>query len=152
MAIADLLPPAERKEYIDRQLQPWRILYLFCPFTRPPKEKFLLLIETNPVFTFFVIGSRVARLFEAKPRMKCTQVPIDAASHPCLSHDSMVDCSRTWAIAGEEVWQQLMASTERIKGIISPPLKSLIIEAINKNPRMTPFEKRTILKRLTTEG
>ena len=87
MILADAFPPAKRKEHIDRQLEPWRILRLYCRFTQPPKEKFLLLIETIPDFRFFVINSRIPRLFESQPRMKRTQVPIDSASHACLSHD-----------------------------------------------------------------
>jgi len=43
MAFADSLPPQNRKQYIAGQLQAWRILRLYCQFTHPPKEKFLLL-------------------------------------------------------------------------------------------------------------
>jgi len=151
MVLADAFPPAKRKEHIDRQLEPWRILRLYCRFTQPPKEKFLLLIEAIPDFRFFVINSRIPRLFESQPRMKCTQVPIDSASHACLSHDSIVDCSRTWTIAGEEASQQLMADVGRIKELASESLRSLIIESVNGNPRMTGYEKRAILLCLTCQ-
>ena len=43
VALADSLPPQNRKQYIAGQLQAWRILRLYCQFTHPPKEKFLLL-------------------------------------------------------------------------------------------------------------
>ena len=149
MAFADSLPPQDRKQYIAGQLQAWRILRLYCQFTHPPKEKFLFLIDTASDLRFFVISSGISKLIESQPRMRGTQVPIDAASHPCLSYDSIADCSRTYAITREDAEQQLMADLSRIKDLASTALRPLVIEAVQANPRMTEREKREILRCLT---
>lgn len=146
MVLANSLPPAQRKQYIGRQLEPWRILYLFCQFTHPPKEKFLLVIETTPDLRFFVINSRISKLIESQPKMRGTQVRIDAASHPCLLYDSIVDCSRVYAVTREDAERQLMADLGRIKDPASAALRPLVIQAVNGNPRMTRREKREILR------
>lgn len=145
MALANSLPPQKRKQYTDGELQAWRILCLYCQFAHPPKEKLLLLIDTASDLRFFVINSQISKLIKSQPRMKGTQVPIDAASHSCLSYDSIVDCSRTYAITREDAEQQLMADLSRIKDLASPALRLLVIEAVRANPRMTKREKRTIL-------
>jgi hypothetical protein len=39
--LGDYLPHKEKGQYIETHLKPGQILYLFCDFTTPPKEKYL---------------------------------------------------------------------------------------------------------------
>jgi len=68
---------------------------------------------------------------------------------PVVSYDSIVDCSRTYAITREDAEQQLLADLSRIKDLASTALRPLVIEAVQANPRMTEREKQEILRCLT---
>ena len=61
MVLGDSFPDKKKREYVDRSLVPGMIVRLFCPFTSPPKHKFLLLLSINPAPLFFIINTQPNR-------------------------------------------------------------------------------------------
>ncbi len=55
MVIGDYFPQNTRIEAVRRGIEPGCVLYLHCPFTRPPKDKFLLVACVEPILNFFVL-------------------------------------------------------------------------------------------------
>jgi hypothetical protein len=45
--LGDVFPEHEKQAHLDRQLTAGRVLYLFCEFTDPPKEKYLVLVHSG---------------------------------------------------------------------------------------------------------
>ena len=61
MVLGDSFPDNKKRDYVDRSLVPGMIVRLFCPFTSPPKHKFLLLLSMNPNPVFFIINTQPNR-------------------------------------------------------------------------------------------
>lgn len=85
--LADYFPEAEKLQFIHEHLKPGQIVYLFCDFTTPPKEKYLVLACTQGNPLLFLINSEIHPYIEARPRLKECQVKICASDYQ-LDHDS----------------------------------------------------------------
>ncbi len=57
--LGDHFPPEQKQGYIDRHLVAGQVLYLFCHFTEPPKEKYLVLVCAGTEPLLFVVNSSV---------------------------------------------------------------------------------------------
>jgi hypothetical protein len=61
-SLGDFFPQDDKEEYVNRNLKPGQILYLFSKFTNPPKEKYLVLACPGSTPLLFVINSRISIL------------------------------------------------------------------------------------------
>jgi len=92
--LGDLFPEHERQKYIGRHLEPGQVLFLFCKFTNPQKEKYLVVACTGKRPLLFVINSRIHPFIEKQPVLLKCQVKLSASDYDFLDHDSFVDCSK----------------------------------------------------------
>jgi hypothetical protein len=148
--LAASFPEPARRKFIARNLTPGRVLYLHCGFTRPaPKDKYLLLASYDTPPLLFVINSGISRYIQSKPHLLSCQVPLKVSDYSFLSHDSYVDCSEVInCIDKGELEDQLLASTERIKGEVDQATKSMIVKVVGGAKTVSPKHKRLILAAL----
>lgn len=91
--LGDYFPQKEKEQYIDEHLQPGQILYLFCDFTTPPKEKYLVLACPGQNPLLFMINSEIHPFITARPELSKCQIKLDASEYE-LDHDSYINCSK----------------------------------------------------------
>jgi hypothetical protein len=149
MVIGDYFPQNTRIEAVRRGIEPGCVLYLHCPFTRPPKEKFLLVACVEPILNFFVINSEIPDFVQKRSHLKRCQVEIDAAKHPFLTHDSYIDCKDAiTSLTREHVEEQILNDMSRLKGNIEEPVKEQVIAAIKSCEKLKPQNVTWILAAL----
>lgn len=146
--LGDAFPEKKRAEFVDRSLVPGTVLYLFCPFTKPPKSKYLLLVCVSDSPEFFVINTTPNAFLTA--RFPAQQVRLPAASYLFLAHDSFVDCSSARQdFENADLKAKLMADVSRVKGSLLPQEKAAVVKAIQGNRAMERNVKNRIVAALT---
>lgn len=117
--------------YIDKNLIPGQILHLFCNFTDPPKNKFALVVSTNPLILAFLVNSKVNNYVQLRGELLALQIQIKKCDYPFLDHDSYIACHNIIEdFSREEIVTQLKANIHNIIGMIKPTTKQQIITAI----------------------
>jgi hypothetical protein len=146
MVLGDSFPDKKKRDYVARSLVPGMIVRLFCPFTTPPKHKFLLLLSMNPEPVFFIINSKLnpflVRHFQDQ------QIPIKQQDYSAfLSNDSFIDCSRPRSdFKADDIRGKLMADVGRIKGKLNETDRVAVLDAIRRNRTIEARLKRSLIK------
>ncbi len=149
MPLGDSFPLEQRLETFQRSLRAGTVFYLFCDFTTPPKEKYLLLACIRPAPLFLIINSEVPEFYLSRSHLRDRQVQVLAAEHGFLSHDSFVDCTKTFAqFSLERLQDQVLSDIGRIKGEISPPARAAVIKAVLAARTIEVKYKQWMLKEL----
>lgn len=147
--LGDHFPDDEKDAYLKSHLVPGQVLYLFCPFTRPPKDKYVVLLTMSPQPLLFVVNSRIPAFAAKRPHLAGCQVLIDAMDHSFLDHDSFINCAEVIdALDREAVLSQLRADTSRLRGCVSPPVMAEIVDAVNGARTITSMHKKAVLSAL----
>ncbi len=119
-SLATSFPEDLRRGHITRHLTPGWVLYLYCEFTNPHKEKYVLLASYDTPPLLFVINSEINSYKRSKPDLLNCQVQLKASDYDFLLHDSYVDCSKVINCVDKgQIEAQLLASVGRIKGEIN---------------------------------
>jgi len=121
------------------------ILHLYCSFTRPPKDKFLIVVCLDPKPLLVFINSRINALVQSNPDLAQCQVLIDAENHAFLDYDSFIDCSDVCSFPIEHLEGQV---EEQLKGTVSSGVLSGIGEVIQKSPLISPRQLSWIAQAL----
>jgi len=141
----------DRNNYIVRQLIPGRVIYIFCPFTDPPKEKFLIIVYWGTKPLLFVVNSRVPEFIKRKPELSKCQVPITSLDYDFLDHDSFINCSEVYdSLESSEIINQIYLELGRIKGELSVTTKRQIIAVVRDAKTVSANHKRLIIDALGT--
>lgn len=149
--LGDLFPDREKQSYVDRRLTPGRVLYLFCRFTDPPKDKYLLLLSSGvtPRSLLFLINSRIHPYIQRHPDLLNCQVLLGASDYSFLSHDSFIDCSRVIDhFDCSAIRDQLVNDIGRIKGELHRDTRREIIQVVQVARTVSPHHKRLIVQSL----
>ena len=78
------------------------------------------------------------------------QVALVASDHAFLDHDSFVNCSEVIdSMSSSNLLDQLVADPARIRGEVSAPARSRIVEAVRKARTISPLHKGRILAALS---
>lgn len=147
MNLSHLFSDEEKLKSFNNQFTPGRVLYLFCNFTQPPKEKYLLIASTNPLILMFVINSEINQFKTRKPHLLNAQLPISVIDHKFLDHDSFIDCSQVVSqndFSLKEIHSQVLKDMSRIKGTISQLLAQQIISVVNNSRTLVKDEINAI--------
>lgn len=149
MSLARSFPPEERLESFNRQFVSGVVIRLFCDFTRPPKEKRLLIINTSSRPHFFVINSEINEFKQDRRRLLEQQVLLEAAEYEYLDHDSYVDCSRVWdEFMFDEIKQALISDPGRILGHINSRSAGTIMTVVDDSSTLEPRQKELVISTL----
>ncbi len=111
------------------------ILHLYCSFTKPPKDKFLVVVCLDPKPLLVFINTRINALVQSNPDLAQCQVLIDAENHPFLDYDSYIDCSDVCSFPIDHLEEQVK---DQLKGTVSSGVLSGIEVAIQKSPLISP--------------
>jgi|GEM_PF-2515247 len=74
-----------------RNLRVGAVIHKHCPFTNPPKDKFLVVASIQPRLLVLLINSQINDFYVRKG-LDQFHVPVPAADHTFLNHDSFADC------------------------------------------------------------
>ena len=150
MILGDASPPAQQHKYFLDRFKPGYIFYLYCPFTNPPKPKYLLLVCSHQTPIFFIINLEIHSFYELRPHLKACQVQISCASHTFLNHDSFIDCVNIIREFDQDsVQNQVLGDMTRIKGQIDTQCKIAVMTAVEQSYTIERRYKRIILTALT---
>lgn len=90
--LGDSFPASFRASFSQvRGISPGDVLYLHCPFTTPPKLKFMVVACCEPLLVL-LINSDIHAHILANDEMLASQVDLPQADHDFLDWDSFVNC------------------------------------------------------------
>lgn len=148
MPIWDKLPPEERRKHIHSRLTPGRVLLLYCDFTTPPKDKFLVLAAVEPELLLFVVNSQVNEFIRRRDHLMQCQVEIGHEEHQFLNRHSFIDCTMAHDIALRDIYEQLEADINRLKGEITQSVREQIVAAVKFAKTLSAKQRTGILSAL----
>ena len=147
--LGDFFPEADRTQFVDRHVKPGQILYLYCPFTTPPKDKYLLLVCRSDPPLLFMINSEIPIFIQHKTDLRQSQVRLDPHDYEFLDHESWLDCSQVINSFDErEVISQLLADVGRVKGGLTVAAKDQVVSAVKRARTISPADKELITSAL----
>lgn len=129
------------------------MLFLFCDFTTPPKEKFLILVSINCGLLFFVVNSEINSFKQSSPDILESQVKLARKEHSFLKHDSWIDCSRVIRhLSAAEILQQIQSKLGSLKGTVAEPVRKQIRQVVSDSRTLENRFKAAILQDLADCG
>jgi hypothetical protein len=148
--LGDYFPNGEKQEHLKRYLIAGQVLYLFCPFTHPHKEKYLVLACGGDMPLIFVINSQISAYIQ-KRGLEQMQVLLRASEYAFLDHDSYVDCSNPRNdLSNADILKQILPDMSRVKGELNAASKAEIVRVVQGARAIAPIEKRMIVTALTS--
>jgi hypothetical protein len=127
-------------------LTPGNVLSLFCEFTTPPKEKWLLLVSVNPRLLFFIINSELNEYRSRTPHVREAQVELRPTEQEFLAHPSWLDCSKAIRlIDANEIAHQFQQGIGRLVGRITATLRQQVRAVVEQSVTLENRDKKSIL-------
>lgn len=135
--------------YKNKKLEPGVIIYTYCPFTTPSKDKYHLVCCCDPLLVL-LINSEISEFIACRPTLKACQVEISKEEHPFLDWNSFVNCIDAHSAYDISFFKKQCESNfdSFYRGNISPNCIRDVIIAVNRSPTMIPKHKKVIAKEL----
>lgn len=112
---------------------------------RTVRNKYLVFIGTIEYkHRVLVINTEPAPYIQDKQHLMDDQVPIDCASHDCLTHDSFVGCHELEEVDQRDVENALVKDIDDIKGMISDTVRAEIVRVVNDSVNLMPLFQKFI--------
>ena len=148
--LGDFLTDEQKKAYIDTNLIPGKVLYLFCKFTSPPKDKYIVLAYSNSKSRplCFFINSNIRDFLKKRIHLLDCQVKINRSDYSFLDHNSYIDCSNVIYFDKTYVKTQLLTNLNRIKGDLDLKTRNEIISVVDNAKTVSPKHKLLIINAL----
>lgn len=144
-SLGDSFPPKLRDQLINDSIIPGKILRLYCDFTNPPKNKFLVIVNVNPLVMTFIINSGINAFIRKNSVLNDLQIKITPDIYPFLTHDSFIACNElNTRFTIEGIKTQLGKDLTLIKGDLTPETKSEIIKQTSKSILYSKEQKNLI--------
>lgn len=137
---------------LEELIVPGRVLRLFCSFTNPPKEKFVVIVATNPCCLGFLINSRATRLQKSKTHLSDELISISARDgYTFLTNPqpSVLDCTLAADFDFDELVAQLTQDPTRVLGFITDATRKHIIEVVRESMTLEGGIAKIVVKNLT---
>lgn len=140
MSLGDFFPQGMKAESVDRSLRPGMVVKFEAIMDDGDRhlKRWIILDVTEKTFTC-VINSAVARFHIGTP-IESLHIPMPAAPHPFMSHDSTVDCSRIRTYLTDDVKQHLLVNPADVLGEITRDMRDEVVAAIKASPLISPME------------
>lgn len=136
---------------LEELVVPGRVLRLFCSFTNPPKEKYVVIVATNPVCIGFLINSSPTELQRSKKHLRDELVSVGKADgYEFLANPepSVIDCTLAADFEFDEVVAQLTQDSARVLRIITNETRAQIVEVVEESMTLEGGVVKIILKNL----
>ena len=137
---------------LEELVVPGRILRLFCSFTDPPKEKFVVVAATNPFCLGFLINSSATDLQRSKKHLSDELINIskqDGYEFLTNPQPSVLDCTFAADFDFDEIVAQLTLDPSRLLSIITDATRKQIIAVVKESMTLEGGIAKIITKNLT---
>jgi hypothetical protein len=137
---------------LEELIVPGRVLRLFCSFTNPPKEKFVVIVATNPLCLGFLINSNPTELQKSKKHLMDELVQVsrsDGYAFLTNPQPSVLDCTYAADFDIDEVVAQLTQDATRAHGLLTDATRSRIVEVVKESMTLEGGIAKIILKNLS---
>jgi hypothetical protein len=124
------------------------IYLVYCGHITDPKDKFCLVVATEPKLRYFFINTEPSPLAANNAKLAPTQVRILRAEHPFLAYDSWVDCRDPQGGRLEDWQEEVAQDAQRVKGQASPALLGAVIASIEASPTIAAKQAEQMLAEL----
>lgn len=131
---------------------PGRILRLFCSFTDPPKEKFVVIVATNPCCLGFLINSSATELQKSKKHLSDELIRVsksDGYDFLTNPQPSVLDCTYAADFDVDEIVAQLTQDPTRAHGLIAGATRRQIMAVMKESMTLEGGVAKIILKNLS---
>ena len=149
MVLGDYLNDEQKRLFILTKLKPGAVIYRFCDFTKPPKIKYLLVLQVQTDTVVFVINSEINRFIQSKKCLRDAQIVIDQASHSFLDYDSYIDCTDIEQIDTACLVEEIMQDLNILKEPITAELKVKVIATILDSFTLSPSDIASLIASLS---
>lgn len=149
MVLGDFLDDEHKRKYIHSKLIPGAVIYRFCDFTKPPKLKYLLVLQVQTETLVFTINSEINNFIKSKKCLLDAQISIDQATHEFLDYDSYISCIEVEKMDTACLVEEIMGNMDVLRGSISADLKSKVIDTIQDSFTLSPAEIASLVASLT---
>jgi hypothetical protein len=137
---------------LEELVVPGRVLRLFCTFTDPPKEKYVVIVATQPFCLGFLINSSPTELQRSKKHLRDELVSLSRADgYDFLTNPqpSVLDCTLAADFAFDEVVAQLTQDSSRVLRIITDETRANIVKVVKESMTLEGGIAKIILKNLS---
>ena len=137
---------------LEELIVPGRVLRLFCAFTDPPKEKYVVIVATNPFCLGFLINSSATDLQKSKKHLSDELISVSAKDgYAFLTNPqpSVLDCTFAADLDLDETVAQLTQDSSRSLGIITDATREQIVEVMGESMTLEGGIAKIIVKNLT---
>ena len=136
---------------LEELVVPGRILRLFCSFTNPPKDKFVVVMATNPFCLGCLINSNPTVLQKAKKHLSDELISVSAQDgYAFLTNPqpSVLDCTFAADLDLGETLAQIAEDSFRVHGLISGSTRTQIINVVEKSMTLEGGISKIIVRNL----
>jgi hypothetical protein len=136
---------------LEELVVPGRILRLFCSFTNPPKEKFVVVVATHPFCLGFLINSNPTALQKSKKHLSDELIGVSARDgYAFLTNPqpSVLDCTFAADLDFDEMVAQLTQDSSRVLGLITDATRKQIIDVVGESMTLEGGISKIIVKNL----
>ncbi|OCA55053.1 MULTISPECIES: hypothetical protein [Photorhabdus] len=148
--LGDRFPASFRAEFSAKQgLAIGDVLYLHCPFTTPPKLKYLLVCCCEPLLVL-IINSKISEFIQLRQELLQCQVDLPQKYHKFLQWDSFINCIDAHAAFDiNDIKERISTDYHNIvKGKVADYCMREVYKAVKRSPTMKRGQKRNILASL----
>lgn len=130
---------------VRESLTPGVILYLWCDFTTPPKEKFLVVLSTEPEFLVCLISSRIHPFNQKKANLVACHIELQTADYAFLDRNSYANCNNVYVMTISEIVDQCKKTYRRIKGNLTQADSGRILTAVQESVLVSGRHKKATI-------
>lgn len=137
---------------LEELIVPGRVLRLFCSFTDPPKEKFVVIVATEPFCLGFLINSSPTELQQSKKHLQDELISVSKADgYDFLTNPrpSVLDCTLAADFELDELVAQLTQDSSRALRLITDETRAKIVEVVKESMTLEGGIAKIILKNLS---
>lgn len=122
------------------------VIYRYCHFTEPPKQKYLLVVSIEPRLLVLMINSNI-NIFYVKRNLEHLHVLLSKTEHSFLVHNSYTNCIEAHnAFDIEDIKKEVAENYSNIfKGWITNKCLEDVYNAVKNNDLIRIGHQREIL-------
>ncbi|MGV8026236.1 MAG: hypothetical protein AB2L18_06755 [Anaerolineaceae bacterium] len=146
------LPEQAQRALIKSKLKAGCLIHYFCDFTKPPKNKFIVIVHVDfreNLLLCFIVNSEINAFLQSKPELKNRQVELEQSKYKFLNHDSYINCSEVIdEIDIDNVIDHLVQEPGDYKCMLIDTEMQEIIQVVNGSTTITDNDQKLIINSL----
>ena len=149
MTLADKFPKKLVADSVERQFRPGTVIKLEATMDdgKSHLKRYVIVAVTESAFVL-VINSEISDYIKARPILLQSQVPMPAAAHSFMDHDSHIDCSRARVFMRQAAIEQLQQNPAWVLGTITQDTGNAIVASIKPARTISTKQKEQLCESL----